>query len=135
MSTFLRYMFLPLLVGFIIFIGTCVIGPEAVPDLPSPLPLDKFAHFGMFFLLSAVSLLDYYKLHNESPPAFRWIFWGFVIPVIYGGVIEILQKYFFTSRSAEAADWIADILGTAVATFLVITFLRKRNKRRKNISL
>lgn len=135
MSTLLRYMFLPLLVGFIIFIGTCVIEPETVPDLPSSLPWDKIAHFGMFFLLSGVSLLDYYKLHAESPPVFRWIFWGFVIPVIYGGVIEMLQKYIFISRSAETGDWIADILGSAMATLLAIILLQKRNKRRKNISL
>jgi VanZ family protein len=135
MHILLRYMFLPLLVGFIIFIGTCVTGPETVPDLPSSLPWDKIVHFGMFFLLSAVSLLDYYKLHDESPPVFRWIFWGFVIPVIYGGVIEILQKYIFTSRSAEMGDWIADMLGSAMATLLAIILLQKRNKRRKNISL
>jgi VanZ family protein len=135
MSTLLRYMFLPLLVGFIIFIATCLIGAERVPDLSSSLPWDKIAHFGMFFLLSAVSLLDYYKLHDENPPAFRWIFWGLVIPVIYGGVIEILQKYFFTSRSAEMGDWIADILGSVTATLLAIILLQKRNVRRKNISL
>lgn len=135
MRTLLRYMFLPLLVGCVIFIGTCLIAAETVPHMPSSLPWDKIAHFGMFFLLSTVSLLDYYKLHDGYPPVLRWMFWGFVIPIIYGGVIELLQKYFFTSRSAETGDWVSDILGSAVATLIAFFLLQKRNKRRKNISL
>ena len=101
MRTLFRYMLLPFLVGLIIFTGTCLIGPESVPDMPRGVPWDKVVHFGMFFLLSAVSLFDYYKLHEGEPSIFRWMLWGFMIPVIYGGGIELLQKYIFTSRSAE----------------------------------
>jgi hypothetical protein len=135
MGTLLRYMFLPLVVGFVIFIGTCLLGSGNVPDMPEGIPWDKLVHFGMFFVLSTVSLFDYYKLHNSNPPIFKWIFWGFVIPVMYGGGIELLQKYVFTSRSAEWEDWVADILGSLVATVVVIIYLQKRKNSRKNISL
>jgi VanZ family protein len=54
------------------------------------------------------------------------MFWGLLIPVIYGGVIELLQKYYFPTRSAELGDWIADILGSLVATVIAVIFLRRR---------
>lgn len=135
MRTLFRYMFLPFVVGSVIFIGTCLMGADSVPDMPRGIAWDKVAHFCMFFLLSAVSLFDYYKMHESQPSIFRWVLWGFLIPVIYGGGIELLQKYIFTSRSAEWGDWIADILGSLTAAIFAIIYLQKRNKSRNNISL
>lgn len=125
MKTLLRYTILPLLIGILIFIGTCIWQPEQMPEMPEGFPWDKLVHFGMFFLLSAVSMYDYHRLHNGKPNIFRWVFWGFVLPVIYGAIIELLQENFF-SRSAELGDWIADILGSLTATVLAIIILRKR---------
>lgn len=135
MKLLLRYTFLPLITGLIIFIATCLVSPSQVPDMPGDVPWDKLVHFGMFFFLSAVSLIDYYRMHQGNPPVFRWILWGFPVPVFYGGVIELLQKYFFASRSAEWSDWIADILGSLTAVIVIIIFIRKRRNDRKNISL
>ena len=135
MRTLFRYMSLPLLVGFLIFTGTCLIGPGSVPDMPKGFPWDKVAHFGLFFLLSAVSLYDYDKLHNGSPSRIRWIFWGVILPVLYGGLIELLQLYIFTTRSAEMGDLIADVAGSLTALLLAIIYVRKRKKSIKNISL
>ena len=58
-----------------------------------------------------------------------------ILPVLYGGVIELLQKFLFTSRSAEWGDWIADIAGSLTALLLAIICLRKRKKSINNISL
>lgn len=135
MNMLFRYTFLPLLIGFVIFIGTCLIHPSHVPEMPPGLPWDKLVHFGMFFLLSAVSLIDYYRLHKGDPHSFRWVFWGFIVPVVYGGVIELLQLYAFAPRGAEWGDWLADILGSLTATVAIIIFLKKRDYARKKISL
>ena len=135
MKALLRYTFLPLLTVLIIFIATCLITPSQMPGMPEGFPWDKVVHFGMFFFLSAVSLIDYYRMHKGNPPTLRWIFWGFFIPVLYGGGIELLQKYFFASRSAEWGDWIADILGSLAATVVLIIFFKKRRYSEKNISL
>lgn len=135
MKHLFRYIFLPLLTVILIFIATCLISSSEVPSMPEGIPWDKLVHFGMFFLLSAVSLIDYFRLCKGNPPISRWIFWGFVIPVFYGGVIELLQEYFFVSRSAEWGDWIADILGSLVATVIIIIILNKRRYSEKNISL
>lgn len=135
MKHLLRYMFLPLLIVVLIFIATCLVSSSQLPGMPEGIPWDKLVHFGMFFLLSAVSLIDYHRLCKGNPPLLRWIFWGFLIPVFYGGVIELLQKYFFASRSGEWADWIADILGSLVATVIVIIYFKKQQYSKKNISL
>ncbi len=135
MRTLLRYMFLPLMVGILIFTGTCLISSENVPDMPDRISWDKLAHFGLFFLLSFVSLYYYDKLHSGAPAFGKWIFWGVILPVLYGGVIELLQKFLFTSRSAEWGDWIADIAGSLTALLLAIICLRKRKKSINNISL
>lgn len=135
MGTLFRYIFLPFVVGLVIFVGTCLVGPDSVPKMPRGISWDKVAHFGMFFVLSSVSLFDYYKLHEGRPPIFRWWLWGFVIPIIYGGTIELLQKYIFTTRSAEWGDWIADIVGSLTAVIFAIIYLQKRKESRKNISL
>jgi len=135
MNMLFRYTFLPLLISFVIFIGTCLIHPSHVPEMPPGLPWDKLVHFGMFFLLSAVSLIDYYRLHKGNPHSFRWVFWGFIVPVVYGGVIELLQLYAFAPRSAEWGDWLADVLGSLTATLAIIIFLKKRDYARKKISL
>lgn len=127
MKTLLRYTLLPIFIGILIFVGTCIIKPSQIPEMPEGIQWDKFVHFGMFFLLSAVSMYDYFRLHNGRPNTLRWIFWGFVLPVIYGGVIELLQENFF-SRSAELQDWIADIIGALTATVLALIILRKRTK-------
>lgn len=135
MGMYLRHIFFPLIVVFLIFAVTCLINTGDVPDMPKGIPWDKLVHFGMFFVLSAVSLWDYYKLYNGNPVLRKWIFWGFVVPVLYGGIIELLQKYVFTSRGAEWGDWIADILGSLTATMIAIIYLKRRNNSKKNISL
>ncbi len=131
----LRYMFLPLLIGLLIFAATCLIGPGSVPEMPKGVSWDKLAHFLLFFLLSAASLYDYNKLHKGSPHTGRWIFWGFILSVAYGGMIELLQHFIFTSRSAEWGDWIADLSGSVTALMLVIICRRKRNKPINPLSL
>lgn len=118
---YFRYIVLPVVIGLLIFTATCLIQSDDIPTLPGSFAWDKLVHFGMFFVLSFVNFIDYYKLYDGKPKFSKWIFWGFVLPVIYGGLIEILQEYFF-SRSGEWGDFIADFMGSLVA-MLIILFL------------
>ena len=126
----MKHLLLPLTVTLVIFYGTCIMTSEQVPDMPSGIAWDKIVHFGMFFTLSAVSLFSYYKIRNGKPKMGWWLFWGFVMPVIYGGVIELLQKYVFTHRGAEWGDFVANTLGSLVACVLVIFLLKRYKKKR-----
>ena len=135
MNNYLRHILLPAVVGAVIFVGTCLINPNDVPNMPQGIQWDKIVHFGMFFVLSAVSLFDYYRLHNGKPRLLRWILWGFVVPVMYGAIIELMQKYIFQSRSAELADFIADVLGSLTALLIALFLYKKVRTPEKNLSL
>lgn len=127
-NRYLRHLLLPGVIGVVIFLATCVLGSEQVPDLPPLLPWDKMVHAGMFFVLSAVCYYDYYRLFDGNVHLKKWIFWCFFIPVIYGGSIELLQLFVFTSRSAEWCDFVADIIGSLLATVGAIYYLKYRDK-------
>lgn len=135
MNRYLRHLLLPGFAGLIIFLATCILAPNQVPEMPKIIAWDKIAHFGMFFVLSAICYYDYYRLHDGTVRKSRWIFWCFFIPVLYGAGIELMQKYVFTSRSAEWADFAADVLGSVVATVVAIYYLNRQPKKKKNISL
>jgi VanZ family protein len=55
-----------------------------------------------------------------------WIFWGFVMPVLYGGVIELLQSKVFIYRSGELLDFVADALGSLCALILALIILKRK---------
>lgn len=55
----------------------------------------------------------------------------FLIAAIYGGGIELLQKYFIPYRSAEWLDFFADVAGSVTALLLIMIIYGK--KRLKNV--
>ncbi len=127
MRSSLRYVVLPAFVALIIFYMTCLVNVDSIPGSRRLLQYDKLAHFCMFFGLSAVVYFDYYRLHKGNPSKYRWLFFGLVIPVLYGGVIEIVQEHFF-SRSGDWMDFVADFLGSLSATALAFVYLKTRRK-------
>lgn len=134
MKKYIRYLLLPIFVVLLIFTGTCLISSADMPNVPSGLPWDKVVHFGMFFVLSFVNFVDYYKLCDGKPPMWRWIMWGFVLPVFYGALIEILQGRYF-GRSGEWLDLAADIAGSASAMALILFTHKLFTGKEKKVSL
>lgn len=126
MRPIFRHLLVPFIIALLIFVGTCLIRSVNMPEMPQGIPWDKVAHFGMFFLLSAVSLYDYYLYHQRAPELMPWIFWGFVMPVLYGGVIELLQSKVFIYRSGELLDFVADALGSLCALILALIILKRK---------
>ncbi len=59
-----------------------------------------------------------------------------LIAAIYGGGIELLQKYFIPYRSAEWLDFFADVAGSISALLLIVVIFGKkgfRNEKRQFI--
>ena len=44
--------------------------------------------------------------------------WGLCYPILYGGLMELLQEYYFPPRTGDWEDWIADIVGVLIAFFI-----------------
>ena len=72
---------------------------------------DKWVHWLVFAVLTLVMLWDGKRAELKS-----WQIWllGLAFPVIYGGLIEILQEQFFYPRTGEWSDWFADGIGVLV---------------------
>lgn len=95
----------------IIFI-LCAMPSEDIPDPHLNIPhLDKVVHFGMFFILALLISLPL-KLHTAIPPKQIYTI-TILIAFVYGGLIEILQHYFF-NRGGDVWDLTADIAGSIV---------------------
>ena len=54
-----------------------------------------------------------------------------LISIMYSGLTEILQKYFFTNRYGSIYDFVADIIGCALGMFLFQLLVQKKLKNLK----
>lgn len=87
----------------------CVLPKERFPDMSGlHIPhLDKFVHGGMFFLMSMLICFYYSKksLSRRAGCVLAGLF-----SLVYGGLIELLQHYFF-HRGGDVWDLMADVAG------------------------
>jgi len=73
--------------------------------------LDKLVHIAFIFLLV---YLFYFPLRNN---AYNWLLLLMWLGIVYGILIELIQKYWVSGRSFELADIGCDIAGCALAYF------------------
>lgn len=110
--------------------------PE-VPELEDVPFIDKWTHIVMYFGQAGAIWLDYLRLHGlrfgPKPHSLRLsevcrkhLFVGaFVLPVIMGGALELLQEYCTGGlRSGDWIDWVADSLGVVLMWLLGLVLLR-----------
>lgn len=76
---------------------------------------DKWVHWLAFAVLTLAMLWD--GKRAELKLCQIWLL-GLVFPVIYGGLIEILQEQFFYPRTGEWGDWLADVIGVLVGAIV-----------------
>lgn len=98
--------------ALVIFI-LCTLPGEELPNPPPNIPhLDKIVHWGMFLILSLLLMLS----AESKTTCSKTTLYLLVISVsfLYGGLIEILQHYFF-QRSGDIWDLTADVLGSITA--------------------
>jgi VanZ family protein len=93
----------------------------SVSDLP-PLPdvpiigIDKLAHFVVFYFLTTFLIVDIqnYKGFYHK----RFIIAAFVVSLVYGGMIELIQHLLFVYRSGSLLDILANITGSLSACII-----------------
>jgi len=86
---------------------------------------DKVIHMGVFALLTALCYISLIHIEKQNMFSAKPLMWSFIICVLYGASDEIHQ-YFVPNRSAEAGDWIADVLGVIIAVLLIKYFLQNK---------
>jgi VanZ family protein len=76
---------------------------------------DKLVHCGLFFVFTA--LVNYGIIKQTGKLTFFTAVKVLVTAIVFGGLIEILQLYWFTWRSGEWNDLFADTVGASMAIF------------------
>lgn len=89
--------------------------------------LDKWVHSGFFFLQVYLTELPFIarKVKNSS----TWFRYILVCTVVYGILIEFIQKFWIPGRSFDVMDMIFDSIGAIAAYFLGIKLAGKHLKR------
>lgn len=102
--TFYRYICLLFLIAATISFMAKVNGYDITSTF---LPVDKVAHICIFFMLTALVWKGF-----RLPIPYALIILGG-----YGGAIELMQHY-YTDRSGDWLDWLADLFG--ILSFYVV---------------
>jgi VanZ family protein len=87
--------------------------------------LDKLVHFGMYFILMSVIIIE----HRKEIRSFSNLLLISVFPLLYGILMEILQMTLTSTRSGEIMDAVFDGLGI-LASFLVWRLVRPMEKEK-----
>lgn len=104
------------IVWILLIFALCAMPPQDIPDPGIDIPhLDKVVHIGMFFIMSLLICYRYERpaLKNIYAAAIAFSF-------LYGGLIEILQHYFF-NREGDLWDLLADVAGGILGCLLFPT--------------
>lgn len=94
---------------------------------------DKIAHLLLFGFLAFITLWGYRKKLVDINYPHRKKIYAIIalISIMYSGLTEILQKYFFTNRYGSIYDFVADIIGCALGMFLFQLLVQKKFKKLK----
>jgi hypothetical protein len=79
------------------------------------LSFDKFVHASIFFILTTLGLLSLVKNQRSQT---RIVFF-FLVCVSYGALLELMQAYCFSNRSADWKDMVANSFGCVMALLLL----------------
>jgi VanZ family protein len=121
-----KYTWPPFLVAVVIFYLCCLIPPRDVPDVDFDffIPTDKVVHFLMYLGLAGVASFNYIYDKKGHIIILKLIAFAILIPILYGGLIEIIQAEYFEERSGDWYDFLADVLGALASLPFSLWFRR-----------
>lgn len=114
----------------IIVIGTWILCFMTIPETPlsSVRFIDKWTHSLIYLVLGLSISLEYLRNTKQPSPKFI-IVWVWLMPIVMGGLIEVLQSYCTNgNRSGEWLDFFADTIGSTIAVLIGILLVRYRAK-------
>lgn len=82
------------------------------------LSFDKFVHAGIFFVLIVLTIRGWVLQTRFARLQQHAKLFSFIICVVYGGLLEIMQGTLFADRSASPLDFIANSFGCVMGVLL-----------------
>lgn len=89
--------------------------------------IDKVIHFILFFGFSLLLCLGFFKQNVLQSLQNRYIVYAIIIGISYGSLTEILQVVWFSSRSGNIWDFLANAAGTIAGAFIFYGLFKKRS--------
>jgi len=134
MKLLLQYTWVPALISLVIFYLCCLISTDNIPDVEIEwiIPVDKVVHFLMYFGLSGATAINYIYIKKGFVDIRKLLLGAFLLPIFYGGLIEIVQHYYFPPRAGDWFDFLADMLGSLSALPFALLFKNYLLKRQLN---
>lgn len=102
--------------GLIIFV--CLIKSSDIPQIDLPY-VDKVLHACMHFVFTLLWFF-YFKKRIGNLTNFKLLLVSLVLSVLFGIVIELMQKFFTVTRNADLFDVIANLCGASLAVILIV---------------
>lgn len=131
MLKLLKYSYVPIIISLLILYLCCFIPTNDIPDIEIKflIPIDKIVHFCMYLGLSGATAINYIYLKKGKVDGIKMLLCAFLLPILYGGLIELLQNYYFPPRSGDWFDFLADVLGSLTALPIALEFKKYILKR------
>ena len=121
-----HYPFSILIVICVVLLSVCPIG---APDMAKNVPLaDKWTHMVMYACVAIVVWWEYSKNHRPHPSLLRLFLWGLFLPILLGGVLELVQNYGTSYRSGEWLDGLADSIGALAGCLVSLVVFRNKDR-------
>lgn len=119
---FLKYK-LPAISWFLVILALCSMPGKSIPHISwlELLSFDKFVHASIFFGLQVLMMRAF--IFSLSFAKIKWLILLFC--VAYGGALEIMQSVFFSERSGDIMDFIANSFG-CICGLLLFSGIRKK---------
>lgn len=89
--------------------------------------IDKIVHFGMYFGMSGMLWVEFLRNHrkNDSPVIRAWV-GAFLCPVLFSGIVELLQEYCTSYRGGDWLDFAANSTGALLASLIAYYIVRPK---------
>lgn len=95
-------------------------------DLGTIPGFDKVVHVGMYFGMSGMLWLEFLRAHRrERAPLWHAWVGALLCPVLFSGVVELLQAYCTTYRGGDWLDFAANAAGALLASGVAQVVRRK----------
>lgn len=123
--------FVPAALWFIISVILLTLPGSDLPhstlfDLPY---FDKAVHLGMFFLLTVLFCFPFLKSYKK-PQVNTTVFNKIALYIIlYGIIMEFVQKFFTAGRSFDVIDIVFDAVGSFAGLLAVKQYVLSQNRR------
>ena len=108
-----------------VLVATGIAVLSLTEQAPQFLPLsvsDKLLH-GLAYCILAFTLVFAMEFRRTSR-SLHYLY-AFLITIAYGAIIEILQDGCTATRTAEFADFLADVIGAMIGVLIGLVFYRK----------